>query len=572
VKTEKALVNSKLSDQILEFCRHVAGSSEIVAIAHLDTYSAKTSNERQIQEVLLIIHDYQPKLMSYIKNFNEKTVFVFAVDQWIFERDIDRGFLGEAVASKIIFPYLALFGEPYLHQREVELKKRLVLETLENIALSFPEPANRILIQPQYFLYEVLLNRMRVFPLLAYNLPNLMGYLTKNEASELEGYKTALRQLEREGKISYSNGFITMSKKFAAQCQNPKTKLINLTRNAPRTLLTAFLGVFPQLIKVVSQNTETFIKTQTINWRIQPNPTCAFVEPQKFVFFSTSEGLVSLADKVDIRGFARKMLLKDQSATIEIYPIGSMLNDVYLIKARGKKGESKVLAKRFRDWTGFKWFPLNLWSFGARSFAVASQDRLSRECVISEILRREGFDVPKILHVSNAERLIFMEFIEGENLSEAIKRMAVAERAETLDKELVKVRKVGEIYAKIHAQDISLGDTKPENVLIRKDGKIFLIDFEQAMEGGDKTWDLAVFLYYCGHYLQPFNSNSHGKAERITKAFTSGYLRGGGDLRVIRKVALTKYTRVFSIFTMPSTIKAMANVCRDIKTEGVMDG
>lgn len=567
MKPEKALVNNTLSDQILEFCRHVAGSSEIVAIAHLDTYSTKTSSERQIQEVLLIIHDYQPKLMSYIKNVNEKAVFVFAVDQWIFERDIDRGFLGEAIASKIIFPYLALCGEPYLHQREVELKKRLVLETLENIALSFPEPANRILIQPQYFLYEVLLNRMRVFPLLAYNLPDLMGYLTKNESSELECYETALRQLEREGKVSYSNGFITMSKKFASQCQNPKTKLINLTRNAPRTLLTAFLGVFPQLIRVVSQNTEAFIKTQTINWRIQPDPTCAFVEPQKFVFFSTSEGLVSLADKVDIRGFAQKMLLKDQSAAIEIYPIGSMLNDVYLIKARGKNGESKVLAKRFRDWTGFKWFPLNLWSFGARTFAVASQDRLSRECVISEILRQEGFDVPRILHVSNAERLIFMEFIEGENLSEAIKRMSVAERAEALDDELVKVRKVGEIYAKVHARDISLGDTKPENVLIRKDGKLFLIDFEQAMEGGDKAWDLAVFLYYCGHYLQPFNSNSNGKAEWITKAFISGYLCGGGDLRVIRKVALTKYTRVFSIFTMPSTIKAMANICRDIKAE-----
>jgi tRNA A-37 threonylcarbamoyl transferase component Bud32 len=358
-----------------------------------------------------------------------------------------------------------------------------------------------------------------------------------------------------------------MSKKFVLQCKNPKNRLINLTRNAPRTLLTAFLGVFPQLIRVVSQNTEAFIKTQKINWRIQPDPTCAFVDPQKFVFFSTSEGLVSLADKVDIRGFAQKMLLKDQSATIEIYPIGSMLNDVYLIKMHGKNGESKVLAKRFRDWTGFKWFPLSLWSFGARAFAVAGPDRLSRECVISEVLRQEGFDVPRILHVSNAERLIFMEFIEGENLSDAIKRISVAERAEALDNELVKIRKVGEIYAKVHARDITLGDTKPENVLIRKDGKIFLIDFEQAMEGGDKSWDLAVFLYYCGHYLQPFNSNSAGKAEWITKAFISGYLHGGGDLRVIRKVALTKYTRVFSIFTMPSTIKAMANVCRHIKAE-----
>ncbi|MCW4004061.1 MAG: hypothetical protein NWE95_09155 [Candidatus Bathyarchaeota archaeon] len=565
MKQEKSLVNNTLSCQILEFCRHIAGSSETTAIAYLDSYSIKGCNERQIQEVLLIIHDYQPRLMSYIKNVDEKAVFVFAVDQWVFERDIDRGFLGEAIASKLVFPYLALCGESYLHQREIDLKKRLVLETMENIALSFPELANRILIQPQYFLYEVLLNRMRVFPLLAYNLPDLMGFLIQNEDSALECYQIALRQLEREGKISYSNGFIVMSKKFVSQCQNPKTRLINLARNAPRTLFTSFLGIFPQLIKVVSQNTEAFVNTQRINWRIQSEPTCTFVDPQKFAFFSTSEGLVSLADKVDIRGFAQKMLLKDQSADIEIYAIGSMLNDVYLIKARGKNGERKVLAKRFRDWTGFKWFPLSLWSFGARAFAVASQDRLSRECVISEVLRQEGFDVPRILHVSNAERLVFMDFIDGKNLSEAIKRISVTERLDVLDDELAKVRKVGEIYAKVHARNITLGDTKPENVLIRKDGKVFLIDFEQAMEGGDKAWDLAVFLYYCGHYLQPFNSNSNGKAELITRAFIDGYLRGGGDSKVIRKIALTKYTRVFSIFTMPSTIKAIANVCCDVK-------
>lgn len=565
MKQKNPLVNNTLSCQILEFCKHIAGTSEIAAVAYLDSYSIKGSNERQIQEVLLIIHDYQPRLMSYIKNVDEKMVFVFAVDQWVFERDIDRGFLGEAIASKLIFPYLALCGENYLHQREVDLKKRLVLETMENIALSFPELANRILIQPQYFLYEVLLNRMRIFPLLAHNLPDLTAFLIQNEDSALECYQIALRQLEREGKISYSNGFIVMSKKFVTRCQNPKTRLINLARNAPRTLFTSFLGIFPQLIKVVSQNTEAFVNTQKINWRIQSEPTCTFVDPQKFAFFSTSEGLVSLADKVDIRGFAQKMLLKDQNVDIEIYPIGGMLNDVYLIKARGKNGESKVLAKRFRDWTGFKWFPLSLWSFGARAFAVASQDRLSRECVISEVLRQEGFDVPRILHVSNAERLIFMEFIEGKNLSEAIKRISVTERLDVLDDELAKVRKVGEIYAKVHARNITLGDTKPENILIRKDGKVFLIDFEQAMEGGDKAWDVAVFLYYCGHYLQPFNSN--GKAELITKAFINGYLRGGGDLRVIRKVALTKYTRVFSIFTMPSTIKAIANACRNAEAE-----
>ena len=96
-------------------------------------------------------------------------------------------------------------------------------------------------------------------------------------------------------------------------------------------------------------------------------------------------------------------------------------------------GETKVLAKRFKDWSGLKWFPLTLWSFGARSFAVSGQARLAKECAISEFLHSEGFNVPKILHVSNAERIVFMEYIDGENLSEAIKRVATSTDPATLE-------------------------------------------------------------------------------------------------------------------------------------------
>jgi hypothetical protein len=106
-----------------------------------------------------------------------------------------------------------------------------------------------------------------------------------------------------------------------------------------------------------------------------------------------------------------------------------MLNDVYLIDAHGKDGKTKVLAKRFKDWSGLKWFPLTVWSFGARSFAVSGQARLAKECAISELLLSEGFNVPKILHVSNAERIVFMEYIEGENLSDSIKQLGFSNPA-----------------------------------------------------------------------------------------------------------------------------------------------
>ncbi len=534
----------------------MAGQSKIVAIAQVDHFSSKLSNGRNIYEVLVVIRDFQPRVINYLKTVRNKTVFVFAVDQWVFERDIDRGLLGEAIASKLVFPYNALEGEGYLIDREVELKQRLILELLENLVINFPELAHRIRILPEYFMYEVFSSRLRVFPLLAYDFGDLSRNITQNKKEALTSYKQALTKLEAEGKISLEKGYVSLTKSFISKCQNPKLRLVNFSKNAPRALFTSFFGVLPQLARIVSQNTEAFLRTQKINWVRPIEQIDDFVDPQKYVFFPTSHGMVSLSDKIDIKGYTQKMLLKGANADIQVQHMGTMLNDVYLINA----GDKKVLAKRFKDWSGFKWFPLTLWSLGARSFTVSGQARLAKECAISEYLLNEGFNVPKILHVSNAERIVFMEFIEGESLSQLIKNYSTATDIVESASVLSMMKKVGETMAGVHILGVSLGDTKPDNVLIKANGEIFLIDFEQALQGGDKAWDIAVFLYYCGHYLQPFDSNE--KAADVTKSFITGYLTAGGSLEDVRKAGLSKYTRVFSIFTMPSIIVAISTVCK----------
>ncbi len=156
----------------------------------------------------------------------------------------------------------------------------------------------------------------------------------------------------------------------------------------------------------------------------------------------------------------------------------------------------------------------------------------------------------------------------GENLSEAIKRLATSKDSALTSDVTDKVRRVGEIFARVHSRNVALGDTKPDNVLIKPDGTIFLIDFEQATKDGDQAWDVAVFLYYSGHYLQPFSSSS--KTELLAKAFIAGYLKGGGKIINIKKAGAPKYTRVFSIFTPPPTIRTISDICKkaeEIKEE-----
>ena len=552
--------NGRLHREVLEFCRHIAGSAEITAINLLGNYSTGTSNAKSTLEVMLVIRDFQPRLMSYVKILDRRNIIFFAVDQWVFERDADRGFLGEAIAGTLIFPHITLQGKEFLHKQEILLKKRLILEVLENLVLNFPDLVHQLHIKPKYFMYEVMRNRVRIFPPLVYSTSNFMnGTSPKKEIETIScGYTEALKQLEKDKKITVSDGYVMVRKKFVAESKNPMVRLANISKNAPRTLFTSVLASFPQLLNFFSHNTEALMKLQKFTLKIEDEARC-FVDPQKYVFVPTSKGLVSLADKLDIEAFAQKTLLNGEKGEIKYERVGGVLNDIYLIKAYPNGVERKVLVKRFKDWSGFKWFPLSLWAFGARNIAVLGRTRLEKECAISEYLRCNGIRVPKILHVSHSERLVFMEYIEGEDLSSAIKRIADAKGRKAAE-DLAKIEKVGEVYAQVHALNVTLGDTKPENVMFDAEDNVYLLDFEQAAHEGDKTWDIAVFLYYAGHYLQPLYSN--GKAEAIAKAFVNGYLKGGGDTATIRKVGNSKYTRIFSVFTMPTILAAMSNVCK----------
>jgi tRNA A-37 threonylcarbamoyl transferase component Bud32 len=133
-----------------------------------------------------------------------------------------------------------------------------------------------------------------------------------------------------------------------------------------------------------------------------------------------------------------------------------------------------------------------------------------------------------------------------------------------MQNDLGTISDVGERFAQVHALDIALGDTKPENILGEKNGQICLMDFEQASRNGDKVWDIAEFLYYAGHYISPFAGNQ--SAEFIAKAFIQGYLKAGGSVQTVKKAGNPKYTKVFSVFTSPHTMLVVSGICRKAET------
>jgi len=176
------------------------------------------------------------------------------------------------------------------------------------------------------------------------------------------------------------------------------------------------------------------------------------------------------------------------------------------------------------------------------------------------LLHSRGVAVPEILYVSPNERLIFMEYILGEDLSNAVRRIVVSKDDGEPKKDIDLISKVGGLFARVHALGVSLGDTKPENILVDRKGEVYLTDLEQAGRNGDKAWDIAEFLYYSGHYVSPFVDMR--RVELMAKTFIRSYLEAGGNVKTVNNAGNAKYTKVFSLFTFPHVMLILSNACR----------
>ncbi len=544
--------------KMVSLYRRIAGPRRITAACLYGPWICGYADKKSDVNVLLILNDFPLLLNTYVGSNNGVKALILTVDRIIFERDVKQGWLGEFVADKMMVPYEPLVSKDYLQRQEVEVKKRTVSELLEDLVLEFPELSNEFLIRPEYFMYEVMMQRARVFPLMTYSFLNMLreNIRRRNVESIMKGYMKALDELTREKHITFSNGYVKITRSHIERVERRRPRIPFLLRSVQRSALRHVLSVISKNLSSFMQDRRIFIESHR---RVGAEGlVLRLEEPKNHIFLSTSLGPVSLSDKSTIEDFVRKTFRYGRVSDMKIQKMGGILNDVYLLTFRRNREEQIFVVKKFRNWSSFKWFPIALWSLGTKTFAVLGQSRLEREYAINRFLHSQGFPVPKIFHVSPQKRLIFEGFISGERIVETIER--IISSTEKTGREAAMVKDVGGTVAEAHRLGVSLGDCKPENFVVAKDGKTFFVDLEQATRNGNQTWDVAEFLYYSGHYVSPLSSAK--AASIIAKNFIEGYLEAGGKKETVKKVASARYAKVFSLFTPPHVIVAISSLCQ----------
>ena len=228
---------------------------------------------------------------------------------------------------------------------------------------------------------------------------------------------------------------------------------------------------------------------------------------------------------------------------VSIRRIGSFVNDVFLVRVDNEK----LVAKRYTNWVSLKWVTLSLFGLGSVHFSISGKRRMEAEYAFNDLLSRRGIPVPAIVGADQKSRTILFTFVSGDQLSGLIPK--ITHGAGIGQREREAALQAGRLIAGAHQLEAALGDTKPENFLVEKNGDVTLVDLEQARHRGDYGWDVAEFLFYSGHYWLSFNKS----LETYVDSFIKGYKEHGSS-SVVKSAASPKYVRVFSVWTPPNIL------------------
>ena len=275
-------------------------------------------------------------------------------------------------------------------------------------------------------------------------------------------------------------------------------------------------------------------------------------DPKNYLYLRTSAGLVPLSEKLSLDEVIANMKL---GGPITITPLAGVLNEVFLVTA----GKEQLVVKKFTDWHGFKWFTLNLVSLGSKLFAVSGKARMTNEYGMNRYLGKRGLRVPNIVYLSVKQRILVERYLSGPSFADLAKEAVNQSKLTETQSKLAE--SLGETLADIHRTGVSVGDTKPENFVV-KDGKIFVVDLEQAGKRKDYAWDIAELLFYIGHYR--ISPTITGGLRGIVEAIATGYSHRG-DPAELRKATAVRFAKVFSIWTTAPVILEISRILRETR-------
>ncbi|RLG04215.1 MAG: hypothetical protein DRN54_01560 [Thaumarchaeota archaeon] len=447
-----------------------------------------------------------------------------------FEEDCIEERLGGATSCLLLLPYEPLIGEDFLKRMEICYKRHVISESLQNLILEHRLASNRLLIKPEYFLYDKLKKLSTIYLLIR---PLMRSCFEKNPEQSLSlvlpGFELALSSLISEGILVKRKGLYSPSEKHVSSVLSKSPIFLKLSGSLEhvfRLYLNASLSSPIDSLKEMSLDLPALKPVK-------------LPDPLEFIEMETALGPQPLKIELGVKEFVERVY-GIRREKVRVRRAAGVLNSTYVAEFPLNGSSMRLFVKRYLNWTDFKWAVAWIWSIGVKNFSLLASIRMSNEIYFVNKLMELGFNTAEILHVNWSRKILFQRFIDGENFLRILMGAEDDEKIDRISQE------VGELLAKVHRSGICLGDCNPFSFLFAPDGKIYLVDLEQCSYDGSYAWDLAELLYYTARYL---NSD---QAERFASGLAEGYLKVGDREAILQAMDL-KYARVLAPLSLPRT-------------------
>jgi tRNA A-37 threonylcarbamoyl transferase component Bud32 len=467
------------------------------------------------------------------------------VDQDMLEQDARSSYLGEFVVGRLLNVYEPITNPDLFHSVEFEYKKRVVVEALLELSSDYGEFGRHFLVPYDYFLFDKLHRRAAIYPPALYSYVHTYSCALGEENRKVSttGFHEAALSLQPRGFLRADvSGVRLIPEKLKGDAFTRVQSLFSVTaRGVTQYAVHGYAGrVGPSVF-----SREALSKLRRM--RENPPPFQPLEQPRALL--QLEEGAVIPDASFLVKELARLLSFESYSTTER--DIGEPYSTTRVLTFSGVGKSKAVVVKNYTDVRSLKWALLGIWASTANKFSTGPASRMDREYGVTVTLRAKGVSVPRILAVAPAERILVKDFIEGPTLSSQINDYLKGESVRTDS-----VAAYGGLMSKVHSWGIALGDTKPSNVIVSREG-LCLTDLEQAVLGGDRAWDIAEFLYYTAKL-----SVKEDAMKKVATSFLDSYAKGG-DGASISKARGPRYFGPFRPFLTPG----MAKMLRELLSE-----
>jgi len=470
---------------------------------------------------------------------------------------------GEFLVGRFLNVYEPIVNAEFLRTVEFEYKKRAVAEELIEIQTDYGDFSSNLVIPYEYLLFDKLNQRAAVYPEVTYGYTRTYtcDQSRENLGFALRGFREAAESLASSGIMESTGDSIRIfrGKKRASA-------LTNLFKMYPLTARDARRFAFHSFANRVGFEfkTKPVSKLRAIGKAHYPH-LVELDRPKKLL--RLEEGVIfDDADKMveeiaRISGFGKTYEYEEKKEA-------AFISSSRQLEIWDDEKRVKYVLKHFPEMKAAKWALLNLWSLAAKKFNISPLSRLNREVDGARRVRGLGIKTHRIVGIALDDRTLVTEYVEGVPLSEFVQKIIKGESTDTGN-----IEKYAAVLGKMHKAGLVYGDTKPQNVLVSKDG-IVLPDLEQAGENGDAAWDLAEFLYFSSTHLEKEEDGKkdekkddgleEARVKLIAESFIASYRseNGGG---VVAKAKSLRYVLPFVPVLAPRMVRVVRRALEETR-------